>query len=318
MVSSVGIDERTVLGFSHHMNALQLKRMALDYHDEIIRKQESYLCYFHWINANTFVTGWVNRVWTESWVVVGDCVSRTMRSVYSEKVQFGWSNTPNQALNMPVIENGGQSLLIVSPNYYSKPVYRGIARVFLNGSRVVHPQYPQWVHAPDYDVKDILYSNGDGEVFYLTSGHDPKELHLYVSVNSTSGICLTCDDPGCRFSSSRVSDDGQLVLQECLGLDVPTTVIKRIRRSTSSTEGPFINPPYTIGLPPVYLETVAIISNNSLLKEAYAKRAMPVTKFEQVTIRRGTKEELTLEVKFMHPPELVETHIVTYPLLLVT
>ncbi|KAL7055161.1 hypothetical protein AAHC03_024285 [Spirometra sp. Aus1] len=269
--------------------------------------RESYLCYFHWINADSFVTGWVNREWSESWIVVGDCASRSMRLVYAEKVQFGWTNMPIQPLNMPVIEDGGQSLLIVAPNYYSKPVYRGIARLFLNESRVTLPQYPQWVHIPDYDVKDILYSYGDGEVLYLSSGPDPKEMHLFMSVNSTSAICLTCDDPKCSFSSARVSDDGQLVLHECQGLDVPTTALKRIRRSKSPTEGQA-----------VYLETVALISNNSILKEAYAKRAMPVTKFEQVTIRRGTKEELTLEVKFMHPPELVETHIVTYPLLLVT
>lgn len=63
---------------------------------------------------------------------------------------------------------------------------------------------------------------------------------------------------------------------------------------------------------------MAVVANNTKLKEVVAMKAMPVTKFENVTIHKGTTAEVTLNVKFLQPPELVETHITQYPVLLET
>lgn len=68
----------------------------------------------------------------------------------------------------------------------------------------------------------------------------------------------------------------------------------------------------------VYLETLSVLKNNTMLKESLVARAMPVVKFKKVVVRKGTKEELTLEAKFLMPPELKENHITQYPLVLET
>ncbi len=61
-----------------------------------------------------------------------------------------------------------------------------------------------------------------------------------------------------------------------------------------------------------------VVANNTILKEALSVLAMPRTEFKQITLHKGTKEEVTLEAKFTFPPGLNEKHITQYPLLLET
>ncbi len=121
-------------------------------------------------------------------------------------------------------------------------------------------------------------------------------------------MCLTCGDPNCLYNSAKIANDGTSILIECLGPSPPSVYLTKLVRNTSvENDGP-----------PVYLETVSVISNNTRLKEIVATKAMPVTKFANVTLRKGTKDELTLLAKFIQPPELQEEHITQYPVLLET
>ncbi|VDK41360.1 unnamed protein product [Taenia asiatica] len=172
-----------------------------------------------------------------------------------------------------------------------------------NISRHLTTQYPQWVHTPDYDVRDILHSFGGNEVLYTSIGKDPKEMHLFITRGGTQAKCLTCGDPNCLFNSAKVSKDGSNIILECLGPSPPSVYLKRFVRNATNLGS---------------LEHVAVVSNNTKLKEVVAVKAMPVTKFENVTIHKGTTAEVTLNVKFVQPPELVETHITQYPVLLET
>ncbi|KAH9279406.1 Dipeptidyl aminopeptidase-like protein 6 [Echinococcus granulosus] len=265
--------------------------------------QDALMTFFKWIDDERFLCGWVSRKWDFAWIVVGDVPSKTMYSIYQEHARFGWVNLPNQHYQMPIVELAKQSILTVIPNYYSANVYRGIARLSLNISRHMTTQYPQWVHTPDYDVRDILYSFGGKEILYTSIGKDPKEMHLFITRGGTQAKCLTCGDPNCHFNSAKVSKDGTNIILECLGPSPPSIYLKRLVRNATN-----------IGS----LEHVAVVVNNTKLKEMVAVKAMPVTRFENVTIHKGTTAEITLNVKFVQPPELVETHITQYPVLLET
>ena len=88
-----------------------------------------------------------------------------------------------------------------------------------------------------------------------------------------------------------------------MGPSPPTIYLKRLVRNAT-----------TIGT----LENIKILSNNTKLKDMVRMKAMPVTKFENITLHKGTNDEVLLHVKFMQPPELVESHITQYPVLLDT
>ncbi|VDM31458.1 unnamed protein product [Hydatigera taeniaeformis] len=288
--------------------------------------QDAHMTFFKWIDDERFLCGWVSRKWDVAWIVVGDVPSQAMYSVNIPRalpIRMGESSssrvchsvtchphdeltcaaTANQHSQMPIVEPTMQSILTVIPNYYSANVYRGIARLSLNISRHLTTQYPQWVHTPDYDVRDILYSFGENEVLYTSIGKDPKEMHLFITRGGTQAKCLTCGDPNCRFNSAKVSKDGANIILECLGPSPPSVYLKRFVRNTTDFGS---------------LEHVAVVANNTDLKEVVALKAMPVTKFENVTIHKGTSAEITLNVKFVQPPELVENHITQYPVLLET
>ncbi|KAM7534079.1 hypothetical protein Aperf_G00000105055 [Anoplocephala perfoliata] len=251
---------------------------------------EVYMTFFKWIDDERFLCGWVSRKWDLGWIVTGDVHSKSMR-------------TPNQQSQMPIIEPRAETILISIPDYYSRNVYRGIARLQLNISKNKLTQYPKWVHTPDYDVKDILYSFGNNEILYTSTGPDPTEMHLFITRGGRHAKCLTCDDPSCRYNSAKVSKDGFDILIECLGPSPPSLFLKRLEKSSLNLGS---------------LENITVVSNNTKLKNLVAVKAMPVSKFENVTLYSGTSSEVTLYVKIMQPPELVEKHITQYPVLLDT
>ncbi|VUZ39743.1 unnamed protein product [Hymenolepis diminuta] len=264
---------------------------------------EVYMTFFKWIDDDRFLCGWVSRKWDMGWIVVGDINSKSMRTIYLEEARFGWVNFPNQQSQMPIVEPGKESILIVVPDYYFDKVYRGIARLQLNISKNMLTQYPEWVHTPNYDVKDILYSFGNSEILYTSTGPDPTEMHLFLTRGGTLAKCLTCGDPSCRFNSAKVSKDGANILIECLGPSPPSVFLKRLKRKDVDLGS---------------LDNITVVSNNTKLKNLIATKALPVIKFDNVTLYSGTSSEVTLRVKFMHPPELVESHITQYPVLLDT
>ncbi|KAM3183357.1 hypothetical protein ACTXT7_010504 [Hymenolepis weldensis] len=285
---------------------------------------EVYMTFFKWIDDDRFLCGWVSRIWDMGWIAVGDVKSKSMR-------------TPNQQSQMPIIEPGKESVLIVVPDYYFDKVYRGIARLQLlpdqhsrsvnqyeamiqdilnhnptplqaevaivNISKNMLTQYPKWVHTPHYDVKDILYSFGNNEILYTSTGPDPTEMHLFLTRGGSHAKCLTCGDPSCRFNSAKVSKDGANILIECLGPSPPSVFLKRLKRRDVDLGS---------------LDNITVVSNNTRLKNLIATKALPVIKFDNVTLYSGTSSEVTLRVKFMLPPELVESHITQYPVLLDT
>ena len=125
----------------------------------------------------------------------------------------------------------------------------------------------------------------------------------YRTQGGSEAKCLTCGDPNCSYNAAKVSKDGENILIECVGPSAPSISLKRLVRNATS-----------IGS----LETVKVISNNTKFKEIIGLKAMPVTKFENITLYRGTSDEVILHVKFIKPPELVESHITQYPVLLET
>ncbi|VDD75731.1 unnamed protein product [Mesocestoides corti] len=265
----------------------------------------AHLTFFKWISDDEFLCGWVSRKWDKSWIVLGEVPTKSMRVIYHERARFGWINLPNQLLQMPIVEPDRQSILTVIPNYYSNQVYRGIVRLYLNISRSTTAQYPQWVHTPDYDVRDILYAFGGNEILYASSGPDSKEMHVFISRGITEATCLTCGDPNCTYNVAKVSKDGRTLFVECLGPSPLTYTLKvLVRNNTVANNGPAY-----------YLKTISVVSNNTEFKEIVATKAMAVTKYRNVTLRKGTKQEVTLQAKFIQPPELIESHIIQYPVL---
>lgn len=40
-------------------------------------------------------------------------------------------------------------------------------------------QLPKWIITPNFDVKEILYYDGNDEVIFIGTGPDSKNAHVY-------------------------------------------------------------------------------------------------------------------------------------------
>ncbi|CAI2732990.1 unnamed protein product [Schistosoma spindalis] len=261
-----------------------------------------------WMNDDIFVYTWTNRIQNRGWITVFSQSLNQSWVFYKIGYENGWVDLLKQTNVEPIINRENQEMLIILPRDYSERGYRGIAKLKIPILPSETIQLPKWIITPNFDVKEILYYDGNDEVIFIGTGPDSKNSHVYWTSQSIGNMtCLTCENVNNTYNWAEVLSNGKYLVQDVRGSGTPKTFLKRINKNLTETNN------FTVST-----EIIKYFVTNSAFETFVNSHALPRVEYTKLRLRNGTRNQIDVEAKLYLPPELDPAHITQYPLLLYT
>ncbi|CAH8616381.1 unnamed protein product [Schistosoma guineensis] len=261
-----------------------------------------------WMNDDIFVHAWTNRIQNRGWITVFSQSLNQSWVFYKIGYENGWVDLLKQTNVEPIINKENQEMLIILPRDYSEKGYRGIAKLKIPMLPSETLQLPKWIITPNFDVKEILYYDGNDEVIFIGTGPDSKNAHVYWTSQSIGNMtCLTCENVNNTYNWAEVLSNGKYLVQDVRGSGTPKTFLKRINKNLTETNN------FT-----VTTEIIKYFVTNRVFENFVNSHALPRVEYTKLRLRNGTRNQIDVEAKLYLPPELDPAHITQYPLLLYT
>ncbi|XP_059144564.1 dipeptidyl peptidase 4-like isoform X2 [Physella acuta] len=249
---------------------------------------DHYFTRVQWLNDQQVLITWLDRAQRYAIFTICKAVDGTCRTSREEKAQSGWLDVLEKVL---VGRNGSRYFTILPRKEDNAEFYKHAAMIEVKPNEQTD-QVTFLTHGMWEVTKLISYDDKSDTLYFLSPELDPRRLHLFsVAVTGGKGIaqCLTCElSENCQYNEVSMSDSSEFYILSCLGPGIPIYLLMSI----NGTE-------------------VRNMENNTEFGEIISKKAMPVIKYDQITIN-----DEKLWGKLWLPPHLKEEEIITYPLVL--
>jgi len=255
--------------------------------NSLVNKDHYYL-QVAWQDDSRVVITWANRVQNESWTAIYDVTQSTLTPLenYHLVVTGGWVEVPPAT---PFFIDSGTKYLTVLPQLVSvaSGAWRHLALVTAPTDRAGDVTF---LSSGEAEVDYIIgYDAANQAVYYIGTGGDPSERHLFqVIIGGTAPVCLTCDGPAsCRYVTASFSSSYLYYILGCRGPEIPVYTLRERLNENS----------------------IYVLENNDALRASLATKAMPTREFINVPVNGG----FTGRAEMFYPPGHVPGN--KYPLL---
>uniref|UniRef100_A0A0B6ZW87 Uncharacterized protein n=1 Tax=Arion vulgaris TaxID=1028688 RepID=A0A0B6ZW87_9EUPU len=248
---------------------------------------EYYFTTVVWRNDQEVLITWMNR--SQNFAIQSVCTGSN-GSCYTSveiKAESGWLDL----LVPPIVSKDGSKYFWILPAKEGENgYYKHVVMVDVRGSERVDQK--KFLTHGTWEVTEIVgYNENTQKVYFLSPGTDPRRMHLYsVDIPDKVVKCESCNfNDQCQYNQVSMATTAEYYILECLGPGIPFYSLMTIDGAE-----------------------VHSLEDNSLFAEKISKKALPLIKYEQITLANGEK----LWAKMLLPPVLKMNEILTYPLIL--